>query len=254
MTNQKKRDWYGPTPGLLTVLVTVLVACGLMPLAAADVSVTRDLPDEPVYPGTQITVTLNQTGFYLTGVVWEILPDGFAFKGIAPGSGGEYMAYDRTTNNLTLGFRDQTTVRYLVETGTADQIEGAVFSGTWKTTDSHLNKLSGAIHGDRTLTLGTGPEPTPTPTPAPTNGGGNGGAVTPTPTTTAAPTASPGLSPTPSSAPTASPGVVTPTPTAAPTPAPSASPTARPGIPGFELIVALAGLIAVAQWLWRRSS
>jgi hypothetical protein len=40
-------------------------------------------------------------------------------------------------------------------------------------------------------------------------------------------------------------------PTSAPTIAPTSSPTAKPGIPGFELILALAGLCVVAQWLWR---
>jgi len=234
MMNQKKRDWYGSPLRLLTVLVIVLLAVGLMPLAAAGVSVTRTLPDELVYPGTQITVTLNQTGFLLDiGIVWERLPDGFTYRGVAPGSGGEYMAYDPTSNNLTLGFRDQTTVQYLVETGTADQIEDAVFSGTWKTLAFSGSEPSGAIQGDRTLTLGTGPKPTPTPPPPPTNGG----EVTPTPSTTA----SPGASPTPAS-PTSAPGS---------TPAPSASSMAEPGIPGFELIFALTGLIFVAQRLWR---
>jgi hypothetical protein len=270
MINQKKRDLYGPTLRLLTLLVTGLLAFSLMPLAAADVSVTRDLPDEPIYPGTQITVTLNQTGFYLTGVVWEILPDGFTFRGLAPHSGGEYRDYDQMTNNLTIGFEDETTVQYLVETGTAEQIEAAVFSGTWTTLSIPSGKISGEVEGDTTLTLAT--EPTPSPTPSPSNngggGGGNGGGGGATPTSTTSPTpttsispspsASPGVSPTPSSGPTASPGATTtpasPTPTAGSTTSPSASPTAKPGIPGFELIFALAGLLAVAQWLWRRRS
>jgi hypothetical protein len=266
MTNQKKRDLYGPTLRLLTLLVTGLLAFSLiMPLAAADVSVTRDLPDEPVYPGTQITVTLNQTGFFLTGMAIEILPDGFTFRGLAPGSGGVHMDYDRMTNNLTLGFGDETTIQYLVETGTADQIEDAVFSGTWSTVKQNLDKISGEVVGDTTLTLATEPMPTPTPSNGGGGdnggGGGNGGVVTPTPSATTAPgvtptpstTVSPGVSPSPGTSPKVTP-LPSSSPTAGPTTSPSASPTAKPGIPGFELIFALAGLLAVAQWLWRRRS
>jgi hypothetical protein len=261
MMNQKKRDSYGAMPRLLALLVTGLLAFGLMPLAAADVSVTRDLPDAPIYPGTVITVTLNQTGFFLTGLVVEALPVGFTFRGLALGSGGEYRDYDRMTNNLTLGFEGETTVQYLVETGTAEQLEAAVFAGTWSTVKQNLDKISGEVEGDTTLTLAT--EPTPSPTPTPSNGGGGGGnggggGTTPTPTTSPSPSASPGVSPTPTSSPSISPGTTpTPTsltPTAGPTTSPSASPTAKPGIPGFELIFALAGLLAVALWLCRRRS
>ena len=255
MMNQKKRDWYGSPLRLLTVLVIGLLAVGLMPLGAADVSVTRDLPDEPVYPGTQIMVTLNQTGFLLDiGIVWESLPDGFTYMGIAPGSGGEYMDYDLTSNSLTLGFRDKTTVQYLVETGTADQIEDAVFSGTWKTLAFSGDEPSGDIQGDSTLTLGTGPKPMPTSPPPPTHGG----ELTPAPSNTASPSESPGTRPTVPSGPTASPGAtpmpVSPTPTPGSTLSPTASPTAKTGITGFELSFAIAGLLAVAQRLWRRRS
>ena len=268
MMNQKKRDLYGPTLRLLTVLIIGLVAVVFIPLAAADVSVTRDLPDEPVYPGTQITVTLNQTGFFLTGMAIETLPDGFAFRGLAPGSGGEYRDYDGKTNELTLGFGDGTTVQYLVETGTADQIEDAVFSGTWSTVKENLDKISGEVEGDTTLTLATGPTPSPTPSPtsSPSNNGGggngggsNGGAVSPTPSATTSPgvsstpsaTISPGVSPSPGTTPGTTP-LPSGSPTMGPTTSPSIVPTAEPGIPGFEPILALAGLLAVAQWLWWR--
>jgi hypothetical protein len=220
-----------------------------------------------VYQGDEIRVTLSQSGFFMdVGSVTELLPEGFSYRGLDSASGGELKEYDPAANTLVINFRAASNVTYLVKTGTEDQIEDAVFSGTWKTTDSSLNILSGDIQGDTTLTLGTGPKPTPTPTPTPSDGGGNGGGgggggVTPTPSATTSPgvtptpstTVSPGVSPSPS----ASPGV-TPTPssspTAGPTTSPSASPTTKPGIPGFELIFAIAGLVAIAQWLRRGGS
>jgi hypothetical protein len=250
-----------------TAVVLSIVIFGLITGAAAAVSVVRDLPEEPVYQGDEIRVTLSQSGFFMdVGSVTELLPEGFSYRGIDPASGGKDRDYDVATNTLMLDFTGVSNVTYLVEAGTADQIEDAVFSGTWKTLDSSLSTLSGDIQGDTTLTLGTGPKPTPTPTPTPSDGGGNGGGgdggvVTPTPSATTSPgvtptpstTASPGVSPSPS----ASPGV-TPTPssspTAGPTTSPSASPTTKPGIPGFELIFAIAGLVAIAQWLRRGGS
>jgi hypothetical protein len=124
----------------------------------------------------------------------------------------------------------------------------------------------------KTVYLGVTPTPAPSPTPTPTppsgngGGGGGGGGTTPTPTSSTTPTAStsplPSGSPGPTTTPTAStspspsgsPGptatpttIVTPVPTGSPT----SAPTAKPGIPGFELILALAGLCVVAHWLWR---
>jgi nitrous oxidase accessory protein len=138
-----------------------------------EVSVIRDLPDEPVYPGDEIRVTLSQSGFFIdVGIVTELLPPGFSYRGI-DGSGGKLKEYDPATNTLVINFLGVPNVTYRVKTGTADQIEDAVFSGTWKTLDFGLNTLSGDIQGDTTLTLGTGPTPTPTLTPS--NGGGGGG-------------------------------------------------------------------------------
>ena len=118
------------------------------------VSVTRDLPDTPVYPGKEINVSLTQSGFFMNhGIVTEHLPEGFTCTGLASGSGGEISKYDKITNNLTIGFGSETTVTYIVETGTAEQIETAVFSGTWSTIDSQGEKISGDVEGDTTLTL-----------------------------------------------------------------------------------------------------
>jgi hypothetical protein len=120
-------------------------------------SVTRDLPDA-VSPGAEFSVSLTQSGFYFTGSVTETLPDGFSYEGVL--SGGTLYGYDETTNDLTMDFQGgATTLIYKVKAGTAEQIKNAVFSGTWTTVDSQLNKISGSIGGETTLTLA---EPTPT--------------------------------------------------------------------------------------------
>ena len=234
------------------VLSTVIMA--VMPVSAAAVSVTRDLPDA-VYPGEKFNVSLTQSGFLLgAGKVTETLPEGFEY--VWGSLRSDKCDYDEATNNLTIDFEGETTMTYVVKAGTAEQIENAVFSGTWRTVDSQLNKINGSVGGDTTL----GEKPTPTPTPTATatppsgNGGGNGGGgggATTTPTATASPTA--GVTPTPSPSATAG-ATVTPSPTASPaeTPTPSPSPTKKPLIPGFEAVFAIASLLAVAYLGIRR--
>jgi PGF-CTERM protein len=104
---------------------------------------------------------------------------------------------------------------------------------------------------NKTVVTFVAPEATPT---APSGGGGGGGGVTTsTPTPTASPTATAGVTPTPSpgetpgatATPSVSPGE-SPVTTATPTVTPSPSPTPKPGIPGFEAVFAIAGLLAVA--------
>jgi len=257
MSKMKKSNSHiANTIAIALVLSTVIIAA--MPVtAAADVSVIRDLSDDPVYAEDEIEVSLNQSGFFITGLVTETLPEGFTCTGLASGSGGEIREYDETTNNLTIGFGSESTVTYIVETGTAEQIETAVFSGTWSTMDLQGEKINGDVEGDDTLTLGVGPKPTPTPTPGNGNGGNGGGTTTPTPTPTAttSPTAGETPSPSPTSgatatptwSPTASPGE---TPTS--TPSVTESPTKEPLIPGFEALFAIAGLLAVAYLVLQR--
>ncbi len=244
--------------GISTVaLVLSIAVIGVLPAAAAEVAVTRDLPDEPVYPGDEINVSWTQSGFWIlpgedggVGQVTETLPDGFAYHGPQV---YKLIEYNETTNTLTLNFTNEVTKTCLVKTGTAEDIENAVFSGTWETFDANLNKILGDVEGDDTLTT-----PTPTPTEAPpsggnSGGGGNGVVITPTPTATSevTPSASPGATP------TGSPGITVPpvSPTGLPTTAassPTSSPTSQPLIPGFEAVFAVAGLLAVAQLVIRR--
>ncbi|MGB2841573.1 MAG: S8 family serine peptidase [Halobacteriota archaeon] len=151
---------------LSTVLTAIIVlsVCAVISATAATVSVTRDLPDTPVSPEEEITVSLTQSGFlFNAGIVTETLPEGFTY---VPDSltGNADATFDATTNNLTINFESETTVTYIVEAGTAEQIENAVFSGTYKTLDEGFNPITGDVEGDTTLTLA---EPTPTPTPMP---------------------------------------------------------------------------------------
>jgi PGF-CTERM protein len=164
-------------PALSCIALVLAIAVILaMPATAAEVSVTRDLPDA-VTPGAEFEVSVNQSGFYVTGFVTEQLPEGFSYRGVL--SGGKLFEYDEATNNLTIDFNAGGTVlTYLVKAGTEEQIKNAVFSGTWTTVDSQMNIVSGSIAGDTTLKL-AGPTPTPTPTitptPTPPSGGGGGG-------------------------------------------------------------------------------
>jgi PGF-CTERM protein len=163
--------------GIIALFLSITII-SVMPATAAAVSVTRDLPDA-VSPGAEFKVSLNQSGFYFTGSVTETLPEGFSYRGVL--SGGTLYEYDETTNDLTMDFQGgATTLIYRVKAGTAEQIEAAVFSGTWNTFDSQMNKISGSIEGETRLTLAVPtpaptPAPTPTPAEAPPSGGGGGG-------------------------------------------------------------------------------
>jgi hypothetical protein len=239
-------------------MLVALVGTALVPALAAVVSVSRDLPGQPVAPGEEFLITLNQSGFLFgAGIVIEELPEGFEYLS-GTSSGSKRPTYNRTTNELTIPFAGEPSISYLVEAGTAEEIEAASFSGTWMTLSSTGEEdLSGGVSGDTTLTAAE-----PTPTPGSGNGGGSngggggGGTYTPTPTGAPTPTGtiSPGPTPSESPEPEPIPGA-TETPGVSPaTPPPSAisSPTTRPLIPGFEALFAIGGLLAVSYVLRRR--
>lgn len=169
----------------LSISIAVTVIGVMLPAVAAGVSVTRELPDTPVGPRGDVYVTLNQSDFTENmGSVNETLPEGFKY---VPGSimgDASLLSYDETTNELKIQFENATTVKYLVEAGTAEQIENANFSGTYYTTTfPGLENIVGDIGGDTTLTLAE-PTPTPTVTEAPPSGngaGGGGGGIPPAP-------------------------------------------------------------------------
>ena len=160
--------------------ISIVVAIGVMPAVAA-VSVTRDLPDTPVSPRDDVYVTLNQSGFlWNIGEVKETLPGGFKYVE-GSSSGEEIPTYDEVTNELIIHFANETSITYLVEAGTAEQIADAVFSGKYFITDEDFKPIEGDVEGDTTLTLAElTPTPTATATPPSGNGGGDGG-IPPTP-------------------------------------------------------------------------
>jgi hypothetical protein len=275
MKLDRSRRWFVMIAVLLTTACAVL---SVSSITAAEVTVTRDLPDGPVYPGDDVEVSLTQIGFWSdVGEVIEFLPDGFSYvEGSAKDNNGDQvlLQYNEATNELTVQFSNVSTISYILEAGTTEQINAAIFSGNWTTLKGlDLGELSGTVTGDANLTAaeGTTPPPTLPPTVTPSNGGANGGGnggggggTTPTPTTSSTPTTSPsgspGVSPTPTSSPSASPSVTptgtptatptgTPTGTATPSPAPTASP--QPGIPGFAAGCAISGLLVVASVLLR---
>ena len=234
----------------ISIALFIAVALmGILPAVAADVSVTRSLPDTPISQKELIVVNLTQSGFHLDyGSVTETLPEGFTY---IPGSiKGEasIISYDTTTNELKIQFENATSISYMVGAGTADQIANAQFSGTYWFKDAAMKTIEGAITGDTTLTVAG--EPTPTSGNGGGNGGGgNGGGTTPTPspspTATPGETSSPSPTATPSVSPTASPAE---TATATTTP----SPTKKPLIPGFEAGFAIASLLSVMYLVLRR--
>ncbi|MGB2728479.1 MAG: invasin domain 3-containing protein [Halobacteriota archaeon] len=170
----------------VVVLIAMLVLL-VMPATAAEVSVIRDLPDA-VSQGEGFYVTLNQSNFTLNlGAVTEKLPEGFEYvEGSAKDDKGEQVILNySTTNELTIEFAGEAnTITYLVDAGTAEQIETAEFYGTWTTLRSlgSVDILTGEVKGDKNLTLAeVTPTPTPTATPGDGNGGGGGGGIPPAP-------------------------------------------------------------------------
>ena len=236
---------------IIAIALFLSMAVIVVTPAAAEVTVTRDLPDT-VYPGEEFEVSLTQSGFDMNiGGVTETLPEGFKFRGVL--SGGDTFFGDETTNNYTFKFDGTaTTLIYKVKAGTKEQIENASFNGTWKTLSQGEDK-EGFVIGDDEVELGVKPTPTPSPSPTATppsgngrgNGGGGGGVTTPT----ASPTATATVTATPTPTPSATAGATaSPTETATPSP----SPTKKPLIPGFEAVFAIASLLLVAYLVMRR--
>jgi|GEM_PF-2172098 len=261
-----KREKY--VVGILALaLLLPIIGIGTLPVTAADVVVTRELPDEAVRPNEDIRVIVTQSGFfYDTGWVNETLPEGFEYLAGSVVDGDGYTVVipqdsEESPRVITLEFgqsENETTLSYIVVAKTEAAITKAVFSGEWTTLQSltPLNYLSGAVTGDTTLTPAV-----PTLTPSPTSeggndGGGGGGATTPKPTGTVGPDETPlptdGTTPLPTGDATASP-VITPSgsPGVTPTPTETTGPTKRPLIPGFEGAFAIAGLLAVSFLILR---
>lgn len=235
--------------------ITIIAILLAFSATAACESVERDLPDT-ASPGDPVTVRLTQEGFLAVVEVAEELPEGFVYM---PESytGSRTPTYHTGNNTLVMmlagtASNPEITATYTVTAGTFDQIDTAVFKGTYQGFDNTtVTPKDGFVTGDDTLT----PEqPTPTPTQAPTptptrrSSGGNGGM--PLPSQSPAPTATE-VNATSTPVETATPvetQAAEETPTVAETPTATPEKTPKPpkgGIPGFEGVYLIGGLMAL---------
>lgn len=133
-----------------------------MAAAAYAESVERELPDDPVDAGEEITVWLTQEGFLFDASnVAETLPDGFVYVG-GSYTGNKIPVYDTNTNTLTVEFAgsNEITESYNVTAGTLGQIMNAKFNGTYHGFVGGLSpeyEREGPVTGDDTLTAGQTP-------------------------------------------------------------------------------------------------
>lgn len=136
-----------------TTLIMLLAIC-LTAAAACAESVVRELPDDLVDAGEEITVVLTQDGIFLnTTIVTEILPDGFEYvDGSYTGSKTPDYYIGSNTLVMELAGNDELTESYNVKAGTLKQIGAAEFSGTYSYVNESLAILEGPVTGDSTLT------------------------------------------------------------------------------------------------------
>ena len=115
----------------IIVLSVFTVGIAVTPAGANEklATVTRALPDY-VVPNDTFTVTLTQSGFVLdTGIVWEVLPEGFEYVDDSYTGSGD-VDWSPATRTLMMQFKNETSIAYRVNASSNDQT--AVFSGTYK--------------------------------------------------------------------------------------------------------------------------
>ena len=217
--------------------MTILLAFSVTAACESE-SVVRELPDEPVGAGEPVTVILTQDDFFLNVVeVTETLPEGFVY--MSESFTGSYTPIYHTSNNtlvMYLADEDEITVNYTVTA--SEQIGNVRFSGTYQAWEAD----PGLVTGDDALTIveqptddGSDDGDIPAPSPAPT---ATEVIETPTPVETATSVETPTADETPTVTETA---IETAT-------APAAAKTPKQpkgGIPGFEGVFAIAGLMAL---------
>ena len=224
-------------------IMTILLAFSV---TAACEPVVRELPDT-ASPGEAITVRLTQEGFLVNLVeVTEVLPEGFEYMA-GSFTGSHTPTYHANNNTLVMVLtgEDEITGTYTVIAGTFEQIS-AKFNGTYQGFID-FNPTDGSVTGDDTLTPVQPPDDesdngdTPAPSPTPTQTA-TGVIETPAPVETATSVETPTADETPTVTETA-------TETATETvTAPAAAKTPKQpksGIPGFEGVFAIAGLMAL---------
>jgi len=139
-------------------MVALLLLLAITATASA-ATVTRDLPDTSVDPGSEFEVSISQSGFFAVGNVFEVLPEGYTYVSESA-TGVDSASYNAGTRTLTLVIDAGTsTVTYRVTAGTTE----LPFAGTYSTVDSSADPVTGSVVGDTTVSL------------TDTNGGGGGG-------------------------------------------------------------------------------
>jgi PGF-CTERM protein len=223
-------------------IMTILLA---LSATATCESVVRELPDT-ASSGEEITVRLMQDGFLANVVeVTEVLPAGFTYMS-GSFTGSHIPTYHAGDNRLImyLAGGDEVTATYTVTAGTFEQIDNAQFSGAYQGIVG-AKEENGPVTGDSELTpveSGVGDIPAPSPTPTATKV-----IETPTPVETATSVETPTADETPTVTET-EPETVTETATAPATETPKKP---KGGIPGFEGVFAIAGLMALVLILRR---
>ena len=225
-------------------IMTILLAFSA---TATCESVVRELPDT-ASAGEAITIGLTQDGFLGNVVeVTEYLPEGFVY--VTGSFTGSHIPTYHTSNNtlvMYLAGGDEITETYTVTAGTFEQIDNAKFDGMYQGMIITGHEKSNSIIGDDTLTpvqptddgSDDGDTPAPSPTPTATKV-----IERPTPIETATSVETPTADETPTVTET-----VTETAT---TPATETPKKPKGGIPGFEGVFAIAGLMALVLILRR---
>ena len=130
-SNGKRWLFTGAMITAIIVLSVFTVGIAVTPAGANEklATVTRALPDY-VVPNDTFTVTLTQSGFVLdTGIVWEVLPEGFEYVDDSYTGSGD-VDWSPATRTLMMQFKNETSIAYRVNASSNDQT--AVFSGTYK--------------------------------------------------------------------------------------------------------------------------
>ena len=129
-------------------VVAMLLLLAITATASA-ATVTRDLPDTSVDPSSEFEVSISQSGFFVVGNVFEVLPEGFTYVSESA-AGVDSASYNAGTRTLTLVIDAGTsTVTYRVTAGTTE----SPFSGTYSTIDGSADPVTGSVVGDTTFSL-----------------------------------------------------------------------------------------------------
>ena len=207
-------------------------------VSPAGVSVERAINQDMVSPGSQVVVTITNSGF-TAGQITETLPDGFSFDANVDGAVSPDDVRARTEGQdviFTLRGTEQFSYKVMVSNVLGEH--RFPFSNGVRYLDDDDNPQNGGpVTGEDTVTVRMMPtvDPTSTPTPDPTRrpsssrrggggGGGGGGYAPPVVTATPMPTRAPSAA-VPTIVPTPTPIIV---PTVVPTMAPTPEPTAKP--------------------------